>query len=82
MERAREIWEELGLPKLEPQTPWNGYSLGMRSDEWDQEGELATESRYEETGDKLASTRVDLDKDTTLKEARRKWAETRQGRAE
>jgi UbiD family decarboxylase len=82
MERAREIWEELDLPKLQPRMPWYGYSLGMWSDEWDQEGDLATESRYQETGDKLAATRVDLDGDTSLKEARRKWAETRQGRAE
>jgi hypothetical protein len=29
MERAREIWEELGLPKLNPRPPWSGYSLGM-----------------------------------------------------
>src|SRR5262249_17083160 len=28
MERARAIWEELGLPALKPQTPWFGTSLG------------------------------------------------------
>ncbi len=28
MERAKVIWEELGLPKLKPETPWFGYSLG------------------------------------------------------
>jgi UbiD family decarboxylase len=33
MERAREIWEELGLPKLNPRPPWSGYSLGL----WPQE---------------------------------------------
>src|SRR2546422_11629036 len=26
MERAKEIWEELGLPKLKPESPWYGYS--------------------------------------------------------
>ena len=28
MERAKGIWEELGLPPLRPQPPWFGYSLG------------------------------------------------------
>ena len=28
MERAKAIWEELGLPALRPQAPWFGYSLG------------------------------------------------------
>ena len=28
MERAKEIWDELGLPKLKPEAPWFGYSLG------------------------------------------------------
>ena len=28
MERAKKIWEELGLPKLKPEAPWFGYSLG------------------------------------------------------
>ena len=33
MERAREIWEELGLPKLTPRPPWSGYSLGLWPEE-------------------------------------------------
>src|SRR5262249_45943419 len=28
MERARAIWEELGLPKLRPQSPWFGTARG------------------------------------------------------
>ena len=35
MERARAIWEELQLPRLTPQSPWSGYSLGDWSEEWD-----------------------------------------------
>jgi len=33
MERARKIWEELGLPKLRPQAPWFGIrsATGCRS---------------------------------------------------
>ena len=34
MERARKIWDELGLPALKPQPPWHGYSLG----DWDAAG--------------------------------------------
>ncbi len=33
MERAREIWVELGLPKLNPRPPWSGYSLGLWPEE-------------------------------------------------
>jgi UbiD family decarboxylase len=33
MERARELWVELGLPKLSPRPPWSGYSLGLWPDE-------------------------------------------------
>ena len=35
MERAKAIWEELGLPKLKPESPWFGYSLGEWSPEFD-----------------------------------------------
>jgi 3-polyprenyl-4-hydroxybenzoate decarboxylase len=40
MERAREIWEELELPKLTPRPPWSGYSLGM----WPQEAAIQAEN--------------------------------------
>src|SRR5204862_7994607 len=35
MENARKIWEELGLPKLKPEAPWYGYSLGAWSPDLD-----------------------------------------------
>lgn len=35
MNRAKAIWEKLGLPTLSPETPWHGYSLGEWSEEWD-----------------------------------------------
>ena len=35
MDRARSLWEELGLPALTPESPWSGYSLGDWSSEWD-----------------------------------------------
>ena len=41
MEHARTIWEELGLPKLKPQSPWHGYSLGDWDAVWDTYAERA-----------------------------------------
>ena len=40
MERAKDIWEELGLPKLNVQKPWHGYSLGAWHQVWDEAGLL------------------------------------------
>jgi 4-hydroxy-3-polyprenylbenzoate decarboxylase len=58
MEHARALWEELGLPKLKPEAPWYGYSLGQWDDELDEEARLAVQGRHYETGVKLASLRV------------------------
>jgi 4-hydroxy-3-polyprenylbenzoate decarboxylase len=57
MERAREIWEELGLPKLKPESPWFGYSLGEWSDELERSAELAVKGDYFETGKLLVKRR-------------------------
>ena len=46
MERAKVIWEELGLPKLKPESPWFGYSLGDWNDEWDQCAERAVKGDW------------------------------------
>ena len=50
MERARKLWEELGLPKLRPQSPWFGYSLGDWLPQWDEAAKRAAEGRYLENG--------------------------------
>jgi len=50
MERARKIWEELGLPKLRPQPPWFGYSLGDWLPQWDEAARRAVEGRYLDNG--------------------------------
>ena len=50
MERARVIWEELGLPKLNPQPPWFGYTLGDWHPVWDAAAQRAVEGRYLENG--------------------------------
>lgn len=66
MERARAIWERLGLPPLKPEAPWYGYSLGDWPAELEEEARLAIEGRYFEVGDRAAARRrndVDLNTD-------------------
>jgi UbiD family decarboxylase len=57
MERAKKIWEELGLPALKPEQPWFGYSLGEWSDELDEAADRAVKGDYFETGKLIAQRR-------------------------
>jgi 3-polyprenyl-4-hydroxybenzoate decarboxylase len=57
MERAKLIWEEMGLPKLKPESPWFGYSLGEWGEEFERQAELAVKGDYFETGKKIAKLR-------------------------
>ena len=57
MERARQIWEELGLPKLKPEAPWFGYSLGEWPEDLERSAELAVRGEYFETGKLFAKRR-------------------------
>ena len=50
MERAKRIWDELGLPALRPQPPWHGYSLGDWLPEWEAAARRAVEGRYLDNG--------------------------------
>ena len=50
MERAKVIWDELGLPALNPRPPWYGYSLGDWDANWDLWAKRAVEGKWEETG--------------------------------
>jgi len=50
MERAKMIWDELGLPQLNPQPPWYGYSLGDWDANWDRWAKLAVDGKWEEMG--------------------------------
>src|SRR5271170_5402641 len=68
MERARKIWEELGLPVLTPQHPWHGYSLGDWNAVWDTYAARAVEGRWEETGkETFAQRRGGLTPETLVK---------------
>jgi len=57
MERAKVIWDELGLPKLKPEAPWFGYSLGEWSAELDEAAERATRGDYLQSGEQLKRRR-------------------------
>ena len=82
MERARQLWEELGLPKLEPQKPWHGYLMGLWPDELDGEARLAAAGDYDKVGEKLRGTRVEVGEGETLRSMRQKWGKTHSGRAQ
>jgi 4-hydroxy-3-polyprenylbenzoate decarboxylase len=58
MEKALEIWNELGLPEVSPQNPWFGYSLGQWDAELDEEADLAVRGEHSKTGEKQKSRRV------------------------
>ncbi len=60
MERARKIWEELGLPELKPESPWHGYSLGEWADVWDLAAERAARGDWPANG-KRTENRVRMD---------------------
>ncbi|HEY2336427.1 MAG TPA: UbiD family decarboxylase [Burkholderiales bacterium] len=71
MENAKAIWEELGLPKLKPEAPWFGYSLGEWSDDLDQAAARAVKGDYFETGEQLvARRRKDLPMNTEVRSLR------------
>ena len=50
MERAKEIWEGLGLPPLKPEAPWYGYDLGAWTEELERQAVLAVQGDFWETG--------------------------------
>jgi len=71
MERARTIWQELGLPPITPRQPWYGYSLGDWDTVWDKYAERAVAGRWEETGkESFARRRPGLTPETPVKGAK------------
>jgi UbiD family decarboxylase len=50
MERAAKIWDELGLPKRRPQSPWFSPGEGDWLPQWDEAAKRAVEGRYLDNG--------------------------------
>lgn len=63
MERALEIWNKAGLPRLKLENPWYGYSLGRWSPEDELHARRAMEGDYYETGTMLARRRKRLEEE-------------------
>ena len=82
MVRAREIWEELGLPELDPQEPWHGYLMGLWPEEFDKEAALAAAGGYDKVGEGLRKTRVEVGEGETLGSMRAEWGRTHAGRTD
>lgn len=57
MENARKIWEEIGLPTLNPRVPWFGYELGDWTDRDREEAKWAVEGEYHRTADRAKQQR-------------------------
>src|SRR5499426_1036152 len=77
MERAKQLWEELGLPQLKPESPWFGYSLGEWPDELEEAAARAVRGEYFETGKLLAARRrTDLPMNTEVRELRGERSES------
>jgi 4-hydroxy-3-polyprenylbenzoate decarboxylase len=57
MEKAKKIWEDLGLPKLKPESPWFGYSLGEWNQEFDAMAARATAGEYMDNAPSLEQRR-------------------------
>jgi len=57
MERAKQIWEEEGLPPLTPKVPWHGYELGRWTDRNRREAEMALGGEHYQIGEEMAQER-------------------------
>ncbi len=51
MTAAKAIWEELGLPRLSPQSPWHGYHLGDWAPLWTQYADDAVAGNWRRNGE-------------------------------
>jgi UbiD family decarboxylase len=71
MERARTIWQELGLPPLTLREPWHGYSLGDWSAAWDTYASRAVKGEWEATGkETFAHRRGGLTPETLVRDVK------------
>jgi hypothetical protein len=60
MERAREIWEAEGLPRLKPVAPWYGYELGYWPDTYREAAELNLQGKVSTLGEMRHKDRINF----------------------
>ncbi len=58
MEGAKALWERLGLPPIQAQSPWHGYDMGDWFEAWDKAAERAIAGDWAENGRRTAQRRV------------------------
>jgi UbiD family decarboxylase len=57
MERAKEIWKELGFPPLTPREPWYGTNLGMWPEEYQRQADLGEKGEFDQVAQELMKGR-------------------------
>jgi UbiD family decarboxylase len=57
MTKAKAIWEELGLPRIVPQSPWHGYQLGDWDEEYTVFADAAVTGDWRKSGENTFSRR-------------------------
>src|SRR5579884_3294868 len=73
MRRARELWQELGLPRITPQPPWHGYTLGDWAPEWSVFAQAAVRGEWRVSGENtFARRRGNLKPETPVREVESK----------
>jgi 3-polyprenyl-4-hydroxybenzoate decarboxylase len=53
MQRAKEIWQELGFPALKMREPWHGIELGLWPEKYQRQAELAEKGDFDEVAKEL-----------------------------
>ena len=74
MEKAKVLWEKLGLPALRPESPWHGYQLGDWHPSWEQAAQRAATGDWLTNG-KLTQQRqrTGLTPETSVREIEDGW---------
>jgi len=62
MEKARSLWQELGLPPLQLKSPWFGYNLGSWSEQDAEDAARALRGEHYRTGEMRERQRVRVQK--------------------
>jgi len=57
MRRAHELWQELDLPRITPQSPWHGYELGDWAPEWTAFAQAAVRGDWRASGENTFARR-------------------------